>query len=225
MKLIYFEGRARIEAARLMLELAGVPYEIEAVPLDAWIGQGAKERMQERTPFGQLPILEDGAFTLCQSMAINRYLARKLGFYGATIEEDARIDEVAETALELVMDIAMFHWDPRFHERRAEHRDATGKKLELLDGYFKRVRADAEHWVLPGRYTLGDVLAAFALESVMPLHPGLLDGFPALKHVMTAFFTSGRVREYVRSERRLRTFTVHLAKFGGKPEETHHWTD
>ena len=225
MKLTYFQSRGRAEPARLMLELAGVPYELETVSLETWMGPGCKETFQERTPFGQLPLLQDGALTLCQSRAIHRHLARKLGLYGDTIEQQARVDEVYETADEIFIDIAIFHWSPEFHERRAEHREATGKKLGLLARYFVRTRADAEHWVIPGRYTLADVLMAFMLESTLPLHPGLLAEHPELHHFMTRFFTAGGVREYVRSDRRERTWTVSMAAFAGKPEETHHWTD
>jgi glutathione S-transferase len=132
---------------------------------------------------------------------------------------------VYETADEINTDIALFHWNPEFHERRAEHREATGKKLELLARYFARTRADAEHWVIPGRYTLADVLMAFTLESTLPLHPGLLAEHPELHHFMTRFFAADRVREYVRSDRRERTWTVSMASFAGKPEEAHHWTD
>lgn len=225
MKLTYFAARGRVEPARLMLELAGVPYEVESIPLETWMAPGYKESVQERTPFGQLPTLQDGAFSLCQSRAINRYLARKLGLYGETIEEQARVDEVAETADELFMDIALFHWNPEFHARREEHRETTRKKLELLDRYFHRTRADAERWVLPGRYTLGDVMMAYLLESTLKLHPGLVAELPALQHMMTAFFAADGVREYVRSDRRPRTWTVSMASFAGKPEETHHWTE
>jgi glutathione S-transferase len=226
MKLTYFQARGRAEPARLMLELAGAPYEMEAVSLETWMGNPSyKEAILERTPFGQLPLLQDGALTLCQSRAINRYVARKLGLYGDTIEQAARVDEVYETADEIFIDIAMFHWNPEFHERRAEHREATEKKLERMDRYFARTRADAEHWVIPGRHTLADVFMAYVLESTLPLHPGLLAGFPELHHAMTRFFAADRVREYVRSDRRERTWTVPMASFAGKPEETHHWTD
>jgi hypothetical protein len=40
---------------------------------------------------------------------------------------------------------------------------------------------------------------------------------------MTAFFSADRVREYVRSERRQRTWTISMATFAGVPEETHQW--
>jgi glutathione S-transferase len=225
MKITYFNARGRVEPARLMLELARAPYEMETVSLETWMEASAvKEAVQQRTPFGQLPVLEDGALTLCQSRAIARHLARKLGLYGDTLEQQARVDEVFDTADELMMDIAQFHWHPEFHDRRAEHREATGKKLELLSRYFTRTRADREHWVVPGRYTMADVLMAYTLESTLVLHPGLLEGCPELHHAMTAFFAADGVREYVRSDRRARTWTVAMATFAGKPEETHHFT-
>jgi glutathione S-transferase len=224
MKLTYFPGRGRLEPTRLMLELASAKYEVRDVSLEEWVTPACKEWVREHTPFGQLPMLEDGELTLCQSMAINRYVARKLGLHGDTVSEAARVDEVSETAQELLLDVAKFHWDPQFKERRPEHREATGAKLERLDAYFGRRGAGAERWVLPDRYTMADALMAYALESVMPLHPGLLEGFPRLHRAMTAFFSADGVRDYVRSDRRPKTFTVPLAQFGGVPEETHHWT-
>ncbi|WP_437279581.1 glutathione S-transferase family protein [Sorangium sp. So ce375] len=225
MKLTYFAARGRVEVARLMLELVGAPYDIEVVPLESWMQPETQGRFLQCTPFGQLPVLQDGELTLSQSQAINRYLARKLKLYGDTSEESARIDEVAETAHEVFMDIATLFWNPRFHEVRADHRAATGERLERLEAYFMRTRADAEHWVLPGRYALADAAMAFVLESVMPLHTGLLNEFPELHRATTGFFAADGVREYVRGDRRPRTWTVPIAAFGGRPEETHQCTD
>ncbi|WP_437636343.1 glutathione S-transferase family protein [Sorangium sp. So ce854] len=225
MKLIYFAARGRVEVARLMMELCGVPYEDEFVSLESWVRPDSKERFLKCTPFGQLPVLEDGELTLCQSQAINRHLARKLGLYGDTLEETARIDEVAETAYEVLMDVGTLFWNPRFHEIRADHRAATVKKLDRLEDYFVRTRADAEHWIAPGRTTLADVAMAYAVETIMPVHTGLVKEFPELHRATTAFFATDRVREYVRSARRPRTWTVPIATFGGRPEETHQWTD
>lgn len=225
MKLIYFDARGRAEPARLMLELRGVPYEYEKMPLDQWMSPGGKERALQCTPFGQLPILEDGSFTLCQSRAILRYVARKLGLYGESLEEQARVDEVYETADEIFMDLALFHWNNEFHEKRADHRETSRSKLERLQAYFMKRRADAEHWVRPGHYTLADVMMAFTLETWLPMHPGLVEEFPELHRFMTSFFSTGGVREYVRSERRCRTWTIAMAAFAGVPEETHHWID
>jgi glutathione S-transferase len=224
-KLTYFDARGRMEPARLMLELVGEPYEIEAFTIERWGSPEGKPRFEERTPYGQLPMLHDGDLTVCQSRAILRYLARKLNLYGDTLKDAARIDEVHETADEIFSDIAGFHWNPQFHELRAQHRETMRGKFAQLARYFARTRADAEHWVLPGRYTLADVVMAYTLESTLKMHPGLLHEFPELERFVIAFFATSGVREYVRSERRFRTFTVSLAQFAGKPEETHHWTD
>jgi len=73
-KLTYFPVRGRVEPARLLLALAGAAYEFEATPVETWRGPEGKERILARTPFGQLPLLEDGASVICQSGAIHRYL-------------------------------------------------------------------------------------------------------------------------------------------------------
>jgi glutathione S-transferase len=225
MKLTYFATRGRVEPARLMLELTGTPYEFRGVSVEEWRNPEVKARLTERTPFSQVPTLEDGSFFLCQSGAINRYLARKLRLWGDTIEEQAGIDEVYETAGDVISDASMLHWNPKFSELRPKHRETMGKKLEGLDKFFSRVGASPEFWVFGDRYTVGDVVMAFALETVLPLHPGLVESFPKLYHAMKTFYSADGVRQYVRSDRRPRTWTVPIAFFAGKPEETHHWTD
>jgi glutathione S-transferase len=220
-ELVYFDVRGRVEPARLLLELAGVPYEFTAIPLPVWGSAAGKPQYAKRTPLSQLPVLIDGDFTLCQSGAIYRYLGNKLGYYGSNLLEAARIDEVGETAGDLLMDLGLLFWDPNFAARRAEHRELFGKKLAQLQDYFTRVAPDAEHWVLPGRYSFADIRMAFALETALPLHPGLLESFPKLDHAMQTFFQQDRVQQYVRSDRRSRTYTVSKAPFAGKPEETH----
>lgn len=224
-KLTYFDARGRVEPARLMLELAGEPYEYEAVTIEQWPGPNGKARFLECTPFGQLPMLQDGDISVCQTRAMLRHLARKLKLYGDTLKDAARVDEVHETAEEILGDILSFHWNPQFHELRAQHRENMRGKFALLARYFARTRADAEHWVLPGRYTMADVVMAYMLETSQPMHPGVLQEHPELERFMTAFFATPGVREFVRGERRYRTFTVSIATFAGKAEETYHWTD
>lgn len=225
MKLTYFPIRGRVEPSRLLLAMRGVTYDFEAVPVATWRGPEGKERFLKTTPFGQVPLLEDGPLTICQSGAIQRYLARKLDLYGQSVEESARVDEVHETGLELWADTSAANWNPQFHDKRDELRAALRARYERLSAYFLRVRADREHWVLRERYTMADATMAYAFEYGMAQHPGLLAEFPDLEHAVTTFFASEGVREYVRSPRRPRAATVGQAVFGGKPEETHHWTE
>ena len=50
---------------------------------------------------GQVPVLQVGETKIVQSKAIERFLARKLGFYGKTEEEGALIDSLGELLADL----------------------------------------------------------------------------------------------------------------------------
>jgi glutathione S-transferase len=222
-KLTYFATRGRIEPTRLLLELAGQPYEFQGVAVEDWRSH-IKLQTLEHTPFGQLPLLQDGSLTICQSQAILRHVARKFDLAGTSAAEQARVDEVTETAGELMAQTVGLFWDPGFADKRTAHRELMHARLARIEGYFSRVAAQRDHWIAPDRFTLADAVMAYALETLLPLHPGLIDEFPALRSAMTAFFAADGVRQYVRSSRRPRTWTVPMAAFGGRPEDTHHWT-
>ncbi|ACY18572.1 glutathione S-transferase family protein [Haliangium ochraceum] len=228
MKFTYFQVRGRAEPIRLMFALTGAEYEDDGVTFERWMGPEGKAKYSQLTPFGQLPTLEDDGLTLCQTGAISRYVAGKLGLYGETPAERARIDEVAETAFEIIQGTIRLIWNPQFADKRAEHRETTSKQLTALSAYFQRTRpateGDPVHWAIPGTFTMADAYMAFALENLIKLHPGLLSEFPELEKAMTAFFAADGVREYVRSERRCPTLGPPMVQFGGKPEESHTWT-
>jgi len=65
------------------------------------------------TPFGQLPVLTgpDG-FTLGQSLAIVRFLARKANLQGETDAEFARSEELIQEGEDLYMALAKAHYTP-----------------------------------------------------------------------------------------------------------------
>jgi glutathione S-transferase len=223
LKLTYFDVRGRTEPIRLLLELTGTPYTYEGIGFAEWRAGPLKARTLESSPFGQLPVMEENGFVLCQAQAILRHLARRLGLAGGTPEEQARVDEVHETAMDMILQISLLHWDEAFATKRAAHRETTKKRLEGLTAFFERRRPDETHWVLEGALTYADVSMAYALESLLVLHPGLVEEHPSLDRAMRAFFAEPGVRAYVLSSRRPRIWTVPTAQFGGKPEETHHF--
>ena len=47
-------------------------------------------------PYGQLPVLEVDGVTICQSMAIARYLANECGLAGSSSIVKPKIDEVVD---------------------------------------------------------------------------------------------------------------------------------
>eukprot|EP00927_Polykrikos_kofoidii_P013411 TRINITY_DN15847_c0_g1_i1.p1 TRINITY_DN15847_c0_g1~~TRINITY_DN15847_c0_g1_i1.p1 ORF type:complete len:250 (+),score=53.32 TRINITY_DN15847_c0_g1_i1:71-751(+) len=110
-KLRYFDARGVIECSRCMFAIAGVPYEdarfgfsfgtpgdfstIQRPEFDA-----AKASGELDAALGKVPVLEVDGMKLGQSKAIERYLARELGFMGATPMEAAQIDQHLENIVD-----------------------------------------------------------------------------------------------------------------------------
>uniref|UniRef100_A0A1I7TSF8 glutathione transferase n=1 Tax=Caenorhabditis tropicalis TaxID=1561998 RepID=A0A1I7TSF8_9PELO len=91
-KLTYFDVRGLAEASRLLFHLAGVEFEDHRVAF----GGSEWEKLKEKTPFGQMPVLSVDGFEIPQSAAILRYLAKKFGFAGKTPEEQAWADAIVD---------------------------------------------------------------------------------------------------------------------------------
>uniref|UniRef100_A0A914EFT6 glutathione transferase n=1 Tax=Acrobeloides nanus TaxID=290746 RepID=A0A914EFT6_9BILA len=89
-KLTYFPVRGLGEIARLILHYANVTFEDVRMAQDDW------PNYKNKTPFGQLPVLEVDGKPLAQSFAIARFLARKHGLAGKDDWESAQIDSIAD---------------------------------------------------------------------------------------------------------------------------------
>merc|ERR1739842_214733 len=89
-KLTYFNGRGRGETARLIPAYAGKEYEDRRVSFEDM------PSLKPSLPFGQLPVLEVDGDTICQSMAIARYLASECGIAGSSGLVKAQVDEVVD---------------------------------------------------------------------------------------------------------------------------------
>lgn len=77
MKLYYAPLSGHSHRARLMLSLLGVDHELIAVNLPQREHKSAE--FLNLNPFGQIPVLVDGALTISDSTAILVYLAKKFG--------------------------------------------------------------------------------------------------------------------------------------------------
>lgn len=83
-----------------MLEDAQVPYELHTYALDEhW--SDVRSDLDLKLHFGQLPLLEDGEFTIVQTPSIIRYISRKLDLLPITLTDTARADMVADATQEL----------------------------------------------------------------------------------------------------------------------------
>ena len=71
---------------RLFLTLLGLPFE--SVEVDVFKGAHRRPEFLALNPFGQVPVIEDGALTLADSNAILVYLARRYDATGRWLPAD-----------------------------------------------------------------------------------------------------------------------------------------
>lgn len=104
---------------RLLLALLGRPYEL--VELDMYAGEHKREPFLSLNPFGQMPALTDGGFTIADSHACLVYLARKYDDTGSWLPGEAEgAAKVAEWLSKSANEVHQGPWMKRAKVRRPE---------------------------------------------------------------------------------------------------------
>ncbi|CEG01993.1 Thioredoxin-like fold [Ostreococcus tauri] len=176
MKLLYFPINARNVLAELLAREKGLALTAE-VP--AWPEYKAK------TLFGQLPQLEDGAMTICQSMAIARVLARRANALGESERDFAESEMLLEKFVEVYDGLKEAHvygkGTPK--EKVADVVAALATHLEQMDGMVNAERG-----------TVGDISAIaavviakeFGVDAITAKAPKVKAYYDAKKSVVDA---------------------------------------
>ena len=96
-RLTYFDApRSRGEECRLALHLAGVDFEDNRIPRDAW------PSLKPKTPFGSLPIFEvEGKPAVSQSNAILGHVGRRYGLLPKDEWEALRLESLLSACEDL----------------------------------------------------------------------------------------------------------------------------
>jgi glutathione S-transferase len=74
MLVLYYAPRTRAVRVRWLLEELDVPHELRRVAFHV-----PKRAFAQETPLGKLPVIEDGAVTMCESGAIVEYVLERYG--------------------------------------------------------------------------------------------------------------------------------------------------
>lgn len=177
-KLTYFNGRGRAEFIRLIFAQAGVQYEDVRIERADW------QQLKPKSPFGQLPMLETEGVTLCQSLAVARYLARKFDLAGKTDLEQARADMLVDCFEDTVKPMLKIMTEPD-ESKKAEIKkkfleEELPKCLTALekllednkggDGFFV---GDALTWADISFLSLSDWLSIMGADSQIDNYPKL----------------------------------------------------
>lgn len=182
-ELKYFDFRGVAETARILLAFGGqefVDARFEMAPgtFDSPSFQAAKKSGELVMNLNRVPVLvtPDGATTIGQSKAIERYLARQMGLMGKTPIEEALIDCIAEHCRD-VKDAQMrkgfsaFAKDKTDEEKAMAREEWYGTDMpQMLEKINDAVRATgtAEGCAVGSSPSLADVSIFCLLRDCMP---------------------------------------------------------
>jgi len=195
-QLSYFTARGAAEPARYMFAYLGIEFEDKRFDFtsDEW------KTAKPSYPWGVLPVLKDGDFTLSQSQAIMAYIGKKHNLDGANMQESAKCLEYMGAIVDMYIASYPLHMEKD-----------EGKKAELvsklqnetmpkfLPKFEKFLKANGGKFLVGGQMTYVDfvVIHGFEQMKVMLGNPGLLDNFPTLKNYSAEFFKIQQIKEWV----------------------------
>jgi glutathione S-transferase len=166
---------------RLLLSMLGVPYEL--VELDMYGGEHKREPFLTLNPFGQMPALTDGAFTIADSHACLVYVARKYDAAGRWLPADAEGEaKVAEWLAKSANEVHQGPWMKRAKIRRPEAIKVTNEEidarcdhiLKLMDAHLAK-----RDWLALDRPTIAD-LSCFGPISMLKVSGYETDQWPSV---------------------------------------------
>ena len=160
--------------AELMLSLLGLPFE--SVDVDLPGGAHKTPAFLAMNPFGQVPVIEDGAATIADSNAILVYLATRYDPSGRWLPRDALGAAAVQRWLsvaagELVNGPSLARIEVLFQRPRDPQRHRQAARLfELMEAHLA-----GQEWLAGGAPTIADIAlytyTAHAPEGGVSLQP------------------------------------------------------
>jgi len=195
-RLHYFNGRGLGELPRLCLSFAGLEFEdvrFEDAP--------AELRATGKLTFGQGPLLEVGDFTLVQSHAIARYLARKYDFYGSTPEHQAQVDAVLDGFADLRSKYISQVDNVKGEAQEAAKAEFIAKTLPHWYGLFSGIlQRNGTGFFVGSQISLADIQAFnlfWSWENRPSMFPGAIAAFPLLQALVARVGAEPRIAAWV----------------------------
>ncbi|KAK9693575.1 Glutathione S-transferase, C-terminal domain [Popillia japonica] len=157
-KVTYFNGRGLGEVIRYLLKYGNIGFEDIRIDQDDW------PTLKESTPFGQLPLYEENGKVTAQSVAIARYIAKKVNLAGDDEWQNLEIDTIVDTITDVRLKLY-----PLYYESDTEKKESLKQTLlaETVPYYFERFEkyiTKNNGYLVANKLTWADVYLAVSLD-------------------------------------------------------------
>lgn len=144
---------------RLLLAILDRPYEL--VDIDMYGGEHKREPFLSLNPFGQMPAMRDGEFTIADSHACLVYLARKYDRAGTWLPVDAEGEaKVAEWLSKSANEVHQGPWMKRAKIRRPDAIKLSDEEIDARCDHVLRImdaHLSPRKWLALEHPTIADV--------------------------------------------------------------------
>mmetsp|Transcript_41616 Transcript_41616/g.67512 ORF Transcript_41616/g.67512 Transcript_41616/m.67512 type:complete len:218 (+) Transcript_41616:120-773(+) len=195
--LTYFPARGRAEIARYLFAIGGIEYTDKRVEFPEF-----QKTLKPFTPFGQLPVLEVNgvlvSYTIPQSRAIERFIAKEIGLFGSNNLEAALIDSVVEH----FVDVNLAYRKAReTDDKNKDTEDKSKAKDEFFEKAFPAMLAPLEKfltengsgYLVGAKLSLADVVIYFLLTDYFDAKDKVAAILSHLPHLTKLVSTVGAI--------------------------------
>ena len=194
----YWDIRGYAQPIRLLLAAAGADFveELHKVGPAPEFSKAEWHALKVTLPFDfpNLPYLYDGDVTITQSVAIQRYLARKFGLDGKTEQEKIRIDLVEQQLIDYRSQGVFY--SPDYEKLIGGYKNELPAKLSALSKFL-----GTHQFFSGGDLSHADFLAYEWLDVQRQLVPGILSEFPNLQIFEERIEKLPGVKKFMQSDR------------------------
>ena len=166
---------------RLLLSMLDLPYEL--VDIDMYGGEHKREPYLSLNPFGQMPAMEDGGFSIADSHACLVYLARKYDGAGRWLPADAEGEaKVAEWLSKSANEVHQGPWMKRAKVRRPDAIKLSDEEIDTRCDHILAImdaHLTTHDWLALDRPTIADV-SCFGPISMLAVSGYDTDKWPRL---------------------------------------------
>ncbi|XP_002165697.1 S-crystallin 4 [Hydra vulgaris] len=195
----YFGIQGRAEVARLMFHLKDVKFTDNQISFQDWPNL---KHNHSKFPLEQMPTLEVDGQVICQSAAINFYLAETLDLYGATITERVVINQIYETLSDYTKEYFEIEYSKSLDESQKKEafaefstKETTKLKFQFIESLLKRNNCGTGYFV-GDSISLGDIVFHSTCEMI---DETVLNKYPLLRDLNNRVKESPKLKPYLTS--------------------------
>ena len=195
-KLIYFNITGIGECIRFLLSYGGLQFEEERIELDIDKFRANKDKYM----FGLLPILEVDGKSINQSIAISRYLAKKVGLVGKDDWEDLEIDAIVDTQNDFRLKYTQYFLE-KDESLKAKYKDALETEVvPFYVGKFEKIVGENGGYFVGGKLTWADFHFVGILDTwKFGLGKDIIEGHPNLVKLREKVLNLPAIKEWIKT--------------------------